>query len=743
MGTQQEAINAINSGENVDLSGAAGYGKSWVIEQVIDKYTIVAAPTGIAALNVGGETCHSIFGLPYGIPSEEDKAKRTRTFTNLFTGDHVKRLVIDECFKGGTEVLTKRGFIRFDKLLEGEEVAQFDADSKEIDFSIPTRYISKDYEGDMVNIKSTHKIDITCTANHELLLYNTTNSKYEKVKAKDFKPSSRNLMLTSGRIKDEGKCLSTMEKLAIAFQADGYTKGKYSMNLSAVNMVKKRFGYTPKEDHCTVVFRFRKESKIKRFIEDFSDLDIVRYDNPNSNQEKFTIKNIPMKYINKDFKEVFELGDFCLSKAKEFLTYVQHWDGLQGVNKSGGYCNTNKSSIDFVQSLCCLAGYTGNVSRIPDNRKDSYKDHYKLYFREDCDYITTQNISKEVFNYKGKVYCVEMPKGNIIIRSGRSTHVVGNCSMLRADHLDLIDHKLRLIKQNNKPFGGLQMILVGDLWQLPCIIGADEKRIYRRLYDSGFIFDSNVWEEANFKSIVLTEAKRQEDEAQVSLLNAIRTKGKHWKEAVVRLNEWCVAEHDHHTLHLCSYNKDADKINKLHYDENTNPTKLYLADIEGDFNSRDCIVNSSISLKDGLRVILCANCPDKTYRNGQMGVVTFMGGNYIEVKLDSGERVEVVPNEWESFKYSRGISGVQKKSTGKFKQMPLRQAGAISINKAQGLTLDSICVNLGSRSRTALTYVALSRVRDLRNISLARPITEDDIIISARVGKFYKGLEEN
>jgi len=124
-------------------------------------------------------------------------------------------------------------------------------------------------------------------------------------------------------------------------------------------------------------------------------------------------------------------------------------------------------------------------------------------------------------------------------------------------------------------------------------------------------------------------------------------------------------------------------------------------------------------------------------------VVTFMGGNYIEVKLDSGERVEVVPNEWESFKYSRGISGVQKKSTGKFKQMPLRQAGAISINKAQGLTLDSICVNLGSRSRTALTYVALSRVRDLRNISLARPITEDDIIISARVGKFYKGLEEN
>jgi len=314
-------------------------------------------------------------------------------------------------------------------------------------------------------------------------------------------------------------------------------------------------------------------------------------------------------------------------------------------------------------------------------------------------------------------------------------------SMMRADHLDLIDYKLRKIRQVDKPFGGIQIIVVGDLWQLPCIVTAEEKKFYRRLYPSGFIFHSNVWKEANFKTILLTKPYRQEDLYQVSLLDAIRSKEDGWEEAVEEINKLCTFEATEDTLTLCLLNADADKINLQHFNRNKSPVVKYTAKITGNFNPKDCIVEPELKLKLGLRCIICANDPDKEYKNGQRGIIVELNKNSVGVKLDSGEVVNVVTNKWESTKYRNGVKGLSKSISGSCEQMPIRQGNAISVNKSQSLTLDELSLNLGTaKPREATTYVALSRVRDLTKVHLARKLTVEDIVINSDVKDYYDKL---
>ena len=316
-------------------------------------------------------------------------------------------------------------------------------------------------------------------------------------------------------------------------------------------------------------------------------------------------------------------------------------------------------------------------------------------------------------------------------------------SMMRADHLDLIDYKLRKIRQVDKPFGGIQVVVVGDLWQLPCIVTADEKKYYRRLYASGFIFHSNVWKEANFKTILLTKPYRMEDEYQVGLLNKIRSKLDGWEEAVEEINKLCTFKATEDTLTLCLVNADADKINLQHFKRNKSPVVKYAAKIVGSFNPKDCIVEPELKLKVGLRAIICANdaSPEKEYKNGQRGIITELKKNSVGVMLDNGEIVQVVAHKWETTKYKNGLKGLSKSTAGTCEQMPIRQGNAISVNKSQSLTLDELSLDLGTaRPREATTYVALSRVRDLTTVHLVRKLTVEDIVINKDVKDYYDKL---
>lgn len=333
--------------------------------------------------------------------------------------------------------------------------------------------------------------------------------------------------------------------------------------------------------------------------------------------------------------------------------------------------------------------------------------------------------------------CAELFAGDYINRL-----IIDEISMVRADYLDLISHRLQRVKLNNKPFGGLQVVVVGDFYQLPPIVGRREARHFKKLYESAYAFDSHVWEDAQFQPAMLEKVYRQSDEKQIALLNAIRKKTKHWKAAVQRLNEWCPEQEIDGELVLCNYKDDADFINRIFYDKIDSEEKTYTAEITGNFKENDCIVDTKIKLKEGAKVVLCANDEKKTYRNGQRGVITRLHDEYITVVLDEGEdEVNVLPHKWERIRYSKLMGSLTKVVDGTFKQLPVRLGYGITVHKCQGMTLDKCSYNLGAKSFAPhQTYVGLSRIRDLKQIGLTRRIEEDDIIVDKRVATFYKSI---
>lgn len=336
------------------------------------------------------------------------------------------------------------------------------------------------------------------------------------------------------------------------------------------------------------------------------------------------------------------------------------------------------------------------------------------------------------------------PKMKDIFGEGSNVQsiILDECSMLRADYFDLISDKLRIVKGNDLPFGGLQIIIVGDLFQLPPILNKEESKLYRRMrYKSVWVFHAKCFEECNFTNIVLSKIYRQDNKEQIEVLNGIR-QGIDLDYNIAKINEWCTRDLKQERLNLCTYNRDADKINNEEFKKNPNPVKIYEAIVKGKFNAKDCIVPKTLELKLGLRVIICAN--GLNYRNGEMGEILSLRDDLIVVRKDNGDIVEVEPFTWDALAYKRGLKGDLRKSTkGSMEQFPLKMGYAISVHKSQSLTLDNLYIDFGYKVRSeGLVYVALSRTRDLNNIYLKRDLGMDDIIIDKHVKKYYERLQE-
>jgi ATP-dependent exoDNAse (exonuclease V) alpha subunit len=319
--------------------------------------------------------------------------------------------------------------------------------------------------------------------------------------------------------------------------------------------------------------------------------------------------------------------------------------------------------------------------------------------------------------------------------------VIDEISMCRSDYFDLIDTRLKRIKNNDLPFGGLQIITVGDGFQLPPIVSNAEKRYFRRQYKSPYFFDSKVWNQAGFVSAILDKVYRQSDEEQILVLNKIRTKAEGWEQAVGQINDWCSAPSEEEQLTLCNYRKDANVINDYYYDKLKGKEYSYKAVKTGKFNPSDSIVEKEIKLKEGTRVVICANSVEGGYVNGERGVVLKCDPNSVVVELETGDIVSVENNKWERYGYGRTLKGLTKIVEGTFSQIPLLLGWAQTVHKCQGMTLDNCCVNLGKRSFDYhQSYVALSRVKNLKNMSLTRPIEYSDIQVDKRVVDFYDSL---
>ena len=325
--------------------------------------------------------------------------------------------------------------------------------------------------------------------------------------------------------------------------------------------------------------------------------------------------------------------------------------------------------------------------------------------------------------------------------SGIKRIVIDEISMMRADLFAAIDHQLRKIRKINKPFGGLQVLVVGDFYQLPPVLNkkGGEYDAFSREFFSEFAFDTDTWKEAGFVTVELNEVMRQNDVDFINALNSIRVKDKNYATSVNFLNKRA-AQNDEigdDPIFLCSTNKDADTINQHNFDELEGEIKFYTGTKWGSF--KGCLVPDVIELKVGAKVLICAN--GDAYVNGQVGFVESMHENVIFVQLQGyGEdTVAVKKHKWEEFDYENKGDGVKAVAIGGFEQFPIKLGYAITVHKSQGISLDSgIIYNGRGFFCPGQAYVGLSRLRTLSGLGMIKPLDLSDIIVDKRVTTFYE-----
>ncbi|MGB9764455.1 MAG: AAA family ATPase [Candidatus Saccharicenans sp.] len=339
--------------------------------------------------------------------------------------------------------------------------------------------------------------------------------------------------------------------------------------------------------------------------------------------------------------------------------------------------------------------------------------------------------------------------------------IVDEISMVRADLLDCVDKVLRLNSDYpDVPFGGRQMIFIGDLYQLPPVVLKSESQVFSRHYDSPYFFSARVFKDENFNLdfIELEKVFRQKDTSFLELLNAIRNRSV-TEEQLAQLNARCqpdfVPEKDVFYVTLTSTNEAADKINEEHLNKLKGKVHRYEGLVEGGFDRGSLPTAELLSLKEGAQVMLLNNDPYGRWVNGSIGRVEEIyqvpeKADIIMVRLQNDCLVGVEPHQWElfHFEFNPKKNKIQSKVVGTFTQYPLRLSWAVTIHKSQGKTFDRLIVDIGRGTFAhGQVYVALSRGTNFDGLVLKRPIKKSHILMDYRVVRFltqfqYKKAEE-
>jgi ATP-dependent DNA helicase PIF1 len=315
--------------------------------------------------------------------------------------------------------------------------------------------------------------------------------------------------------------------------------------------------------------------------------------------------------------------------------------------------------------------------------------------------------------------------------------IIGEIGMCRADTLSLISKRLQLARANPDPFGGLQVVVSGDLLQLSPIVGGEERSMFNQQYASPYAFSSPSW---NFERIELTKSYRTVDERQIKMLESLR-RGDKWSGRALSMIQSEAKRYDmeEDQLHLCCYRKDADDFNQYRFGQHIGTHRLYrgLRTKKSDMWP-EAPVPVDLHLKIGCKVLVKANCPSGVYVNGDRGVVTLFGQDFVRVALDRGPEVDVGSSSWEKMGISTEGGEIKEEVESKLEQIPLTLGYAISIHASQGCTLDNAALDIGKGTfADGHLYTGLSRVRDLRNLTFVRPVGRSDLKTSMDVLRFY------
>jgi uncharacterized protein YpbB len=328
--------------------------------------------------------------------------------------------------------------------------------------------------------------------------------------------------------------------------------------------------------------------------------------------------------------------------------------------------------------------------------------------------------------------------------------IIDEVSMLRADLLDAIDLVLRHVRRNSYPFGGVQVLFIGDMLQLPPVVKDEEWNILKTFYNSIYFFDAQVLQKSTPVYIELDKIYRQADDQFVTLLNHLRN------------NEMTTADYEllntyfkagfkpsptEGYITLTTHNYKATDLNRTFLSTLQGKSFFFEAEVEGDFNEYAYPIEKTLELKIGAQVMFVKNdsTGNQRFFNGKIGHVSKIDKETIEVKFTDGSAsVAVTPYSWENIKYklNEATNEIEETVAGNFKQYPLKLAWAITVHKSQGLTFEKAIIDIGDAFAPGQVYVALSRLRSLKGLVLTSSLNINSIQSDSKINTYSKTQSE-
>lgn len=327
--------------------------------------------------------------------------------------------------------------------------------------------------------------------------------------------------------------------------------------------------------------------------------------------------------------------------------------------------------------------------------------------------------------------------------------VIDEISMVRSDMLDGIDAVLRRHRRSNKPFGGVQLLMIGDLRQLSPVVKENEWALLQKHYNSPYFYNSKALMQTEYVGIELDRVFRQSDDRFIKLLNEVRG-NRLTEQTIFELNKRYISGYqvEEGTIQLTTHNYKAREINGKKQDELGTKNQVFKAKITGNFPEYIYPTDAVLEMKTGAQVMFIKNDPSplKNFYNGKIGIIVDMEEDLIRVQCpDEEDAIAVTPLEWNNIKY--GLNDETKEITesidGTFTQIPLKLAWAITIHKSQGLTFDKAVIDAEDAFAHGQVYVALSRCRSLDGLILSSPLRPEAIKHDKSVDNFSEKIENN